>query len=369
VNPLLLPQVDPSPLPGPAWLFHALLLLTFFVHVLCMNLTLGAGVIGAAHLLPPLARKPERRQRMREAMTALLPVGVSLTITTGVAPLLFVQVVYGQLFYPATILIGWAWVAIPALLILAYAAVYVVKLRPETPGGAGWATAIALGLLAVAAVHVTANLLQLTPARWAAVASGQVSALGDATWLPRLLHFVLGGLALGGLAIAGLASRRRHSGSEWGWLARIGVRWALAATALQMADGFWFLFSLPVDVLRSLLAGRAPATPLLAVAMGLAFLTLMLLARLDRPLEQRGLLHGAAAALLLTILGMVMLRDAVRDLYLQPIPMPGPASADTQLGPILLFLAALLSGLGTLAWIGRRVLRDRRAGMGRADRR
>ena len=113
MSPLLIPQPDPSPLPGPAWLFHALLLLTFFVHVLFMNVSLGAAVIGAVH---GLAGKPERRQLARRALAAILPAGVSFTVTTGVAPLLFVQVLYGQLFYPATILVGWAWLAVPVVI-------------------------------------------------------------------------------------------------------------------------------------------------------------------------------------------------------------------------------------------------------------
>ena len=38
-----IPAVDPAPLPGPAWLFQALLLLTFFLHLLPMNFLVGGG--------------------------------------------------------------------------------------------------------------------------------------------------------------------------------------------------------------------------------------------------------------------------------------------------------------------------------------
>ena len=37
-NPLI-PAVDAFPIPGPAWLFHFLLVFTFFLHMLFMNLT------------------------------------------------------------------------------------------------------------------------------------------------------------------------------------------------------------------------------------------------------------------------------------------------------------------------------------------
>lgn len=70
--------------------------------------------------------------------------------------------------------------------------------------------------------------------------------------------------------------------------------------------------------------------------------------------EQRAARRGAAA-LLLTILGMVMLRDAVRDLYLQSIVKPEALPVQTQLDLILRFVNVLLVGLATLAWIGRRL--------------
>ncbi len=350
MSPALLPAPDPAALPAPAWLFHALLLLTFFVHVLFLNATLGTSLIGALHGLWP-AGKDDRAPHLRAALARLLPVSLSFTITTGVAPLLFVQVLYGRLFYPATILIGWAWLAIPGLLVLGYAAVYGLKLRASRPH-LPWLAAAAACFLAVALVHVTASILQLTPPRWIPVATGQISALREATLLPRLLHFLLGSLAVGGLALALLG---RGRGDAEGWIARTGARWALVASALQMAGGFWFLFSLPTDILRALLAGRAPATPLLALAMGLGFLTLILLARLERPQEQPALLHGTAAGLLLTILTMVMLRDAVRDLYLEAVLRPDVLPVQAQPDLILLFVLVLAAGLAVLGWMGRAV--------------
>jgi hypothetical protein len=160
------------------------------------------------------------------------------------------------------------------------------------------------------------------------------------------------------MALAFWAARRRGE-EESGWLGRAGVRWALAATAVQMAGGFWFLFSLPTDIQKALVLGQGTPTVLLAVAMCLGFLTLMLLARLEDPVAQRALLHGAAASLVLTILGMVMLRDAVRDLYLQSVLQPETLPVRAEPDLMLLFAVVLLLGLATLAWLGRRIARDR----------
>ncbi|RPJ53298.1 MAG: hypothetical protein EHM24_33085 [Acidobacteria bacterium] len=281
------------------------------------------------------------------------------------APLLFVQVLYGQAFYPATILLGWTWLAVPLLLIVGYAAVYQLKFRGPGSPAAGWPGLIALCFLAVAAIHVTANVLQLTPGRWVAVATGQARAAADTTLLPRLLHFVLGSLAVGGMVLALWPGR--HGDAEAGArLARLGARWALLATGLQMADGFWFVFALPLDILKPLVTGHWPATPLLAVAMGLGFLTLMLLAQLGDPLRQRALARGAGAALFLTILAMILVRDTVRGLYLSPAIQPARLPVAAQWDLVVLFAAVLVLGLLSLVWVGRRVRADRAAAGARA---
>ena len=120
------------------------------------------------------------------------------------------------------------------------------------------------------------------------------------------------------LAVVGVERARRKPDPFFDWLARRGVYWALAATGLQMADGFWFLFSSPRDVLIALVGGKPWPTIHLAIGMGLGFLALILLSGLREPEQQRGLVRFTAGVLLATVLAMVGLRDVVRGLYLDP---------------------------------------------------
>ena len=115
---LPIPYPDPMPLPAPVWLLRTLLLLTFFLHVLFMNCLLGGTAVA---LVCTMRRKSSAfSARLAGDIGRLLPSVFAFTITLGVAPLLFLQVMYGHLLYASSILIGVPWLAIIGMVILAY---------------------------------------------------------------------------------------------------------------------------------------------------------------------------------------------------------------------------------------------------------
>jgi hypothetical protein len=358
-----IPALDPTPLPAPVWLFQVLLVVTFFVHILFLNVTLGGTLIATTHtLLAKGAGAPGRR--LGRLMASLLPASVSFTVTTGVAPLLFIQLFYGQVFYAATVLVAWIWLAIVPLIVVGYYSVYLYKFEVGAQGGrTGWLGLAGLCFVVVAAIQTLVNVLQLTPPRWGAVAAAVGAVVQDPTILPRFLHFLLGSLAVAGMFLAVVAVERAQRTPDpfFDWLARLAVLWTLVATCLQMADGFWFLFSLPRDLLITLVGGQAWPTIHLAVGMGLGFLVLILLSGLREPERQRSLVWVTAGVLLVTVLAMVGLRDVVRGLYLSPIVRIRELPAQTQGDVTVLFLIVLLLGLVTVVWMVRTVLRERRA--------
>jgi len=363
MSPAMLPALDPAPLPAPVWLFHTLLVVTFFIHVLFMNLALGGSLIGAVHgLLARDAEAPGRK--LGQMVLGLLSPALSFTITTGVAPLLFVQVLYAQTFYPATVVIGWVWLGLLVLLVVGYYAVYLARFEV---GGRGTVPPLlsltALCVVAIAVIQVLVNVLQLTPVRWLSVKLRLAAVFGDPTILPRYLHFLLGSLAVAGLFLALLAVERQRKTPDpaYPWIAERGLRWALVATGFQIADGFWFLFALPEGVRRELLQGRFPETPTLAIAAGLGLLTLILLSRATDPVRQRRLMRGAMASLLTTLLMMIPLRDMTRSLYLAPYVRPQEFPAKTQEGVLAIFLVLFVAGLATVGWMILRVVRERQA--------
>ena len=80
-----IPQPDPLALPAPAWLLWSLLLLTFFLHVIPMNLVLGGSIIGAiARVRGRRPGRPPEAQRAHLVVKAM-PGLISATATRGVA--------------------------------------------------------------------------------------------------------------------------------------------------------------------------------------------------------------------------------------------------------------------------------------------
>ena len=251
MSPNLIPALDAAGLPGPPWLFHVLLVFTFFLHLVFMNLTLGGTLLAAFSHMRSGGRKDDYRGVLSGRLMAINNYGISLTITTGVAPLLFIQLIYQPFFYSATILLAPLWLSMLLLLTVGYYSAYLYKFRGAPARGQGgglWLGLSAVMFLAIAMIHVAVHLVHAQPEKWGALADGAWCVLADPTYWPRLLHFVLAGIGFSALVTAWWAVRRVGEGIEvaintdiarWAW------RWALWTTVFQVVDGFVLLAVLP----------------------------------------------------------------------------------------------------------------------------
>ncbi len=361
----LLPGLDPTPIPGPAWLFHGLLVLTFFLHVLFMNLTLGGTLMAAVAQLTSGGRADDYRTTLAARMSSVNSYGIAFTITTGIAPLLFVQVLYQQTFYPATLLIGGVWLGLLGLLILGYYTAYLYKFRGAPARGSGgtvWIVAAAVLFFLIAMIQVAVNLIHSQPETWAAIADHPWSVLGDRTYAVRLLHFVLGSVGVTAALTAWWAVRRARSAGltesereREQDIARYAWRWALAAVFLQVFDGFLFLMMLPV--MTGLMSSPASAIPL-TVAILLAVGLLAMLIRVHNPVEKPGAATGVLAATVAVLAVMAITRHQVRMLYLEPVTSKIDLASAPQWGNFVLFAVLLVVALATVAWMVRAVLKN-----------
>lgn len=102
----LIPSILPIDISSPAGLFVFFLTFTFFLHILFVNLTLGGSLLLLTSKYISKVYDKKQYNTIAEELGYLNTFNISLTVTTGVAPLLFVQTIYGnffirhQYFYP-----------------------------------------------------------------------------------------------------------------------------------------------------------------------------------------------------------------------------------------------------------------------------
>jgi hypothetical protein len=367
---MALPLADPIAQPAPTWMLWALLLLTFFLHVLPMNVVLGGAIIAA------VARWRGRgghapSAALARSLARALPTTVAATVTLGVAALLFAQVLHGRALFASSVLMAAYWLAVVPLLVLAYYGTYVVSYQGDRPGPWPLTSAIvALLFLVIAFIYVNNLSLAQRPdtlaAAYRAEARGLHLALGDPTLLPRYLHVVLSAVAVAGLFVAllgvvrrapgGAPDRRGPADAQAVWLIQHGCLWCGAATALNLVAGSWWLLALPKTTIAHFMS-RLPAVALFAgvatgmLVAGLAFAA----ARAAKPLP---IVAGTAVTLLVTLLLMVVSRDQLRVISLADAGFASNDWVAPQWPAILLFFALFAAALATIAWMVRAIARS-----------
>ena len=338
-----LPALDPMPIPGPPWLFHVLWLVTFAIHVVGVNVVLGSSILGTfASLDRDLAFGRPVARLFAEASTW----AIALTITFGIAPLLFLQVLYGRLFYSATVILAPAWLGLLLFLMAAYYLTYAAKYRLRAGKGAALPFALsALLFLAVAAIQIAVHLLSVQPSRWSGALASGWSVLSDPSFWPRFLHFVLAGVTLAGVLLAWISVRRAPAAEDRGTAAARaswGVKIALLATLLQLVVGLWLTISVPRDVLLGLMRGGAATMAPFTLGIAAGFGLLVFLARVRDPIADRGWVRRSLELFGLAMLLMLVTRHQLRDLYVEVAKAGAAPATASQWGVFAVFLVAFV---------------------------
>ena len=132
-------------------------------------------------------------------------------------------------------------------------------------------------------------------------------------------------------------------------------------TALQIASGLWWLITLPRPVMTPLMGGDTGQTMVFMISTTLPIFALIMMAlsiKLDRPF---GIVHGASWLLILTIIGMVMTRQYVREGMLEGHFDTATLETAPQWGPFWIFAVLLVIALVTVFWMVREMARTRPA--------
>jgi len=196
---IVIPTTDPIPLPAPVWLLEFLLILTFVLHLLAMNVLLGGTFIALITRIK--AGEDAFRRRLVSGFFRSLPAFFAASITLGIAPFLFVQTLYGQFIFTSSILMGWPWISVVLIIMLAYYGMYILAFRRKQNGLiVPLLSAVFLLLALIAFLYVNNFTLMLHPEKWQgtyhASAKGTHLHLSERMLIPRFLHFAVGAVAL-----------------------------------------------------------------------------------------------------------------------------------------------------------------------------
>lgn len=359
-----MPPMDPLGYPVPPWILQALSYLTLTIHLLAMNFVVG----GALLTLWAYIRKQPGHDGAIYFFGSSFPLGVSYIITMGIPPLLFLQVLYGQLFYTSSILIGSFWIQIIPLVIFAYTLFYYHKFNREKRPRKQWLI-IALALAAVLYVGfilVNNITLSMSPEKWLGLYSrhpgGGILIHGEASVHPRLTLFLSGAFAVAGLALIwrgaflikwGYEDQGREN-QKFGFQAFLisPVIWAVSAIGLYFTRG---------DDLSSMLEISGGTVVLLAVGVVSAVVAL-LFAFLS--VGRRNFLYLVLSSLGIfgAMASMVVFRDLVRLFQLQPYFDLYSVPVNAQWGMFILFVITLVVGSAFLIFYALKVFPNLAAG-------
>jgi hypothetical protein len=342
---------DPMGLPFYPIVFQVLMVLTFALHILFVNFTVGTSLLAVyGHF-----KGDETWKRLSRSLAKAAPANVSLAMLLGVAPLLFVQVVYDPFWYASNLLSA-AWViGFIFIMMAAYSSLYVFYLQGKKGEGKGWgffgAAAVGLFLLAGVIMHVLGYQL-LQPEKWQqwymkGIALDTSGLSLHAFQLPRFLHFIIPSLALTGIFLMLYAwyfrNRRDMDGAYLERVGTTGAKMAFLFTLLQALIGFWWLLSLPaeLDFLNSPFF-------LVAVAIGIAFLLFLYFAQKEPMKYAIPSILGA----FVTIFAMSYSREALRMGYLGRFDYSIFAyKVNVDWASTLLFFTTFVMGLLIIAYL------------------
>jgi len=344
MNPAaLIPTPDALSVPW-GW-FYVLLMLTFLLHILVMNVMLGGGIIA----LISSFIGGEQNTLMDKEFGYKWPYTIAFAVNMGVAPLLFIQVLYGQFIYSSSVLMAVWWFSIFGLLILAYYGAYIYDFKFEALGSPRifMLEFSVLILLFVGFMFSNNMTLMLQPEKWLAYfdnGGGTLLNLSDPSLYPRYLHFVVGSVAVAGLFLA-LVGHFRFTKSSINpeVLIEKGMNYFTYATAVQIFIGFWFLLALPKKVMMVFMGGSSYGTILLLLGIILAFVALY------SGYKKQVILSSVIT--LVTLIMMIFMRDLVRIAYLKPYFQLSDLIVEPQYSPLIFFLVVFAIGLVMIGYM------------------
>ncbi len=346
--------------PAPLWFILFFKVLGFTLHLAPMHIWF-AGMVWVS-LLSLFGG--EHARRLAHRLINVMPILIALGVNFGIVPLLFIQVAYYPVVYPANILIGWFWFAVIPLLIVAYygAYYYAVQVRHERVNSRGVAAGVVSSIAFLIIGFIFTNNFSLMTHREqmlalydrtsvAGAVTGTALNLNDPTLLPRYL--MMFGLALTTTAVFVVVDAaffgKGESEAYRTWAARCAVRLYALGIVWFAVMGSWYIFgTLRPDVRAAARADGRILTlfALTAIAPGVVWLLLWRAAKL-----QPAAVFVAATAQFVVLALNAVSRQWVQNVELAHFFDPAQLTVKTQWSPMMAFLALFVVGVSVVVWM------------------
>ncbi|WP_291012211.1 hypothetical protein [Hydrogenophaga sp.] len=307
---------DQAGVPSHPLVFLVLGVLTFALHMAAVHVMLGA----ASLTLRGAFSASTHWRRLAAAMLITAKIAVSVAIVIGVAPLLFVQVVYDPFWYTSNVLSAWWVIGFIALLIAGYIAMYIFYWKNHdivADGGRGgiWMLLSLALLLAVGfIVHSLTNQM-LFPEQWMAwyAPKGVVNPNGHSLhyWnLPRFLFFIALSAPVTGAWLYGyrryLQGANEADSAYLGWVRSLAQRLMLVGGVVSVLIGAVWMLTLPEKM--AWFATSVWMLVALVALLAVVALPLVLRDRIDSGVWGYGIFGAGAVGLIVVGAAREMLR-------------------------------------------------------------
>jgi hypothetical protein len=319
-------------------------IITLTIHLLFVNVVLGGSLV----MLINRFMGSEGDSSLHYPGIKKIPPTIALAVNFGVAPLLFVQVIYGHLIYSSSVLMGVYWLMIIPVLIIAYYAAYIHARKYSNDSLSKLALIVSIAIMLYIGYILTNNMtLMLHPEQWKEYFSnpnGTILNNVDATVLPRYLHFVTASIAIGGLFFSIVWKFKKEADEE---TRKVNIEKGLKIfgifTGVQIVIGLWFLMALPREVMLGFMGGNLPSTIVLmaGILSGVGALITAFTKKLIPTISMT----------VITVLLMVISRANLRTLYLKDIFNTGSLELSPQYEVMALFLIIFVIGLALVYYM------------------
>ncbi|NLI16211.1 MAG: hypothetical protein GX409_08005 [candidate division Zixibacteria bacterium] len=373
--------MDPATLIGPSsqlgypaayWFLVLFKVIGFLLHMIPMNIWF-AGILVAVLLR---WKASDHGLTLSNRLMKQMPIVIALGINFGIVPLLFVQVAYYKTFYPATILMAWFWLAIIALLTVAYYGVYYyavgIKKDPNnlrrSQIAAGWISSflfILIGFIFSNGFSLMANI-SAWPQIWqstsvAGAPLGIALNTGDTGLWPRYL--IMFGIALmttaAYIVFDSAFFARKESADYRRWAPGFAFKIYTIGMIWFALTGSWYVFGTWSTQVRTAMfaSPMVMLTGLTAVIPGVVWLAILL--------KLRGEVSRSWAIVIGLLQFVLVALNAVSRQMVQNIEIGvyydvAAERVNTQWSPMILFLLLFVGAVGVIIWLLRKAVLEAR---------